>query len=70
MGFMKTPSVPAAPEAVPPTVTITESAEGDTKNQYDALNAKRKGLISTIQAGQAQNASLSKTGGSSSKLGQ
>ncbi len=69
MGFMKPPSVPAAPTPDPPTVTITETAEGDTQNQYDALNARRKGLISTIKAGQAQNASLSKTGGSNSKLG-
>ncbi len=69
MGFMKTPSVPSAPTPEPPTVTISESAEGDTKTQYDALSARRKGLISTIQAGQAQNAAQSKTGGSSSKLG-
>ncbi len=69
MGFMQ-PEAPAAPPAAPPpTVTITETSEADTQNQYDALSAKRKGLISTIQAGQQQNSAPSTTGGGGAKLG-
>ncbi len=68
MGFMKTPSIPTAPETPPPTVTITESSELDTQQQYDALSARRKGMLSTMLAGQAKQAA-STTGGSSSTLG-
>ncbi len=66
MGFSQ-PDIPAAEPSPPPTVTITESSEADTQSQYDALSARRKGLISTIAAGKQQYKAT--TGGTSSTLG-